>query len=57
LARDGNQVAAYTSSDGSNWSLAGINTIDLPIDVFVGLAVTSHDASTLATAVFDEITF
>jgi endonuclease/exonuclease/phosphatase family metal-dependent hydrolase/regulation of enolase protein 1 (concanavalin A-like superfamily) len=56
LARDGNLVTAYTSSDGSSWATVGSATVTLPSTVLVGLAVSSHVTSGLATASFDNIT-
>lgn len=54
LERVGNQVTAYFSADGTNWQRAG--SFDLPLSsaVQLGMAVTSRDPSTLATARFSE---
>jgi regulation of enolase protein 1 (concanavalin A-like superfamily) len=54
LTRAGNVVSAYRSTDGSTWSLVGTDTLSLPADVRIGLAVTGRDR--LATAVFDNVT-
>jgi phosphatidylserine/phosphatidylglycerophosphate/cardiolipin synthase-like enzyme len=56
LTRTGNSVSAFVSSDGVNWSLVGSDTIALPANALVGLAVTSHDSSQLATGTFDSVT-
>jgi regulation of enolase protein 1 (concanavalin A-like superfamily) len=55
LVRTGNLIQAYRSSNGSSWSLVGSETIALAGTVYVGLALTSHDDGTLATATFDGI--
>jgi regulation of enolase protein 1 (concanavalin A-like superfamily) len=57
LARSGSQVMAYyrTASSGT-WTLIGTETIaTLSNSVQVGLAVSSHVHSTLATATFDNV--
>lgn len=55
LTRVGNLITAYQSSDGNMWSQVGTATIAMPASVFVGLAVSSHSAATLATATFDQV--
>jgi regulation of enolase protein 1 (concanavalin A-like superfamily) len=55
LVRSGNSVTASVSPDGSQWTVVGTDTVTLPSTVFVGLAVTSHNASTTATAAFDSV--
>lgn len=54
LVRTGNTIAAYTSNDRSNWKAQGSATLDLPDEVYVGLAVTAHNNTTLNTAVFEQ---
>ena len=56
LVREGNLFSAYTSSDGTTWSLVGTDTINLPSTVYVGLAVSSHDVAATATATFSNVT-
>lgn len=55
LTRDGNAVVGEASDDGLTWRPIG--RIELVLSDFVsgGLVVTSHDNSTLATAVFDDV--
>jgi hypothetical protein len=55
LTRDGNAILGEASDDGLTWRAIG--RIDLALSDFVtaGLVVTSHDNSTLATGVFDDI--
>jgi regulation of enolase protein 1 (concanavalin A-like superfamily) len=53
LTRAGNTITAHTSADGRTWRLVGGDTIPMPADVLVGLAVNGHD--TVATATFDDV--
>ena len=56
LVRAGNTFTAYRSSDGVSWTQQGYaQTISMGEDVYVGLAVTSHNDGTLCTAVFDNV--
>lgn len=52
LTRTGSTIAASISSDGSHWTLVGTDTISMTPTIYVGLAVSSHVAGTLATATF-----
>ena len=56
LERRGNTIAAYYSWDGSTWTLVGSETYSMAASVYVGLAVSSHNAAELATATFDAVT-
>ena len=55
LARTGNVVAASVSADGTTWTRVGEDSIALPATALVGLAVTSHTTSALATGAFDNV--
>jgi regulation of enolase protein 1 (concanavalin A-like superfamily) len=55
LARAGNTITASVSADGTGWSTIGATTVALAGTIRVGLAVTSHDPSTLNTARFDNV--
>lgn len=55
LTRSANTVTAYQSADGISWSMVGSETIVMNADVLVGLVVSSHSSSTLATAAFDGV--
>ncbi|HUO66483.1 MAG TPA: hypothetical protein VMV37_03055 [Gammaproteobacteria bacterium] len=55
LVRKGNTFSAYASADGTAWTLIGQSTITMAANVFVGLAVTAHNAGTLSTATFDHV--
>jgi hypothetical protein len=56
LVRAGDQVTGSISSDGSAWTAVGSVNVALPASTAGGLAVTSHDASQLNTATFDNVT-
>lgn len=53
--RSGNTVTAYISSNGTSWTQTGSSTISSESTVYVGLAVTSHVNTALASAVFDNV--
>ncbi|MBE0534851.1 MAG: hypothetical protein IH624_04215 [Phycisphaerae bacterium] len=62
VVRQGNQFYGYTSADGTNWNLIAGNaeisnpqTFAMAGPVYIGLAVTSHNGSNLATGVFDNV--
>ena len=56
LVRSGNTLTGYQSADGTKWRQISSATVPLPVHVYVGLAVTSHTASTAATASFSNVT-
>ena len=56
LVRSGATLSGYQSSDGVNWMLVGTETISMTTDVFVGLAVSSHNNSVTTAATFDNVT-
>jgi glucose/arabinose dehydrogenase len=55
LRRTGTTIAAFHSSNGTTWTPVGSETISMTTNVFVGLAVTSHDNTKVATATFDNV--
>ncbi|HEX5398489.1 MAG TPA: hypothetical protein VFY06_05510, partial [Verrucomicrobiae bacterium] len=57
LVRSGNSFTAYRSPNGVTWTQQGSPTTitTMPSTVYVGLAVTAHDSSTLCTATFDNV--
>ena len=55
LTRSGSTFSAYRSSDGVNWVFVGSQQINMSQSVFVGMAVTSHQAGVTRTAVFDNV--
>ena len=54
LKRVGSEFTGYVSTDGKNWKAYGSHFLDLPKTVFLGLAVTSHDAEASTTAKFTD---
>jgi hypothetical protein len=58
LERDAaNNFTAYHSSDGSTWEAIGeIQNIQMSTNVYVGLALTSHDSSFSCEAKFSNVT-
>lgn len=53
LRRTGNTFTGYASEDGVTWRTVGSLTLPISLDTFVGVAMTSHDNTTLATGVYD----
>jgi regulation of enolase protein 1 (concanavalin A-like superfamily) len=56
LVRSGNTFTGYRSTNGVNWTQQGTATITMAATVYVGLALTSHNNSSLCTATFDNVT-
>ena len=56
LVRSGNTFTGYRSPDGVTWMPQGTNTFTMTSTVYVGLALTSHNSSSLCTATFDNVT-
>ena len=55
LKRSGNRFTAYYSADGSSWASIGSQNISMSSSVYVGLAVTSHEANYLCSATFTNV--
>lgn len=55
LTRVGNVISGYESSDGVAWNLVKREAVNLPETVYIGLALTSHDANRLSTTKFDHV--
>jgi regulation of enolase protein 1 (concanavalin A-like superfamily) len=56
LTRSGNTLTAMASADGATWVQVGTpRTISMAAGVYVGLAVSSGQNSTLATGTFDNV--
>jgi phosphatidylserine/phosphatidylglycerophosphate/cardiolipin synthase-like enzyme/regulation of enolase protein 1 (concanavalin A-like superfamily) len=55
LARSGNTITAFVSTNGTSWTRVGSDTFSMPSTVLVGLVAHSHTTSALATAVFDNV--
>jgi phosphatidylserine/phosphatidylglycerophosphate/cardiolipin synthase-like enzyme len=56
IVRSGNTITGYVSSNGSSWTTVGSVSLTLGSTVQIGLAVSSHNSSRLATATFDNVT-
>lgn len=56
LERRGSTITAFSSADGSTWTIVGSDSFAMPADVYVGLGVSSHDTTRLGTATFDSVT-
>jgi len=46
---------SYSSANGSTWDLLGTDSITMGSNVYIGLAVTSHDAARTCEAVFTNV--
>jgi hypothetical protein len=56
IERVGNAFSGYISPDGQTWTQLGTaQTIAMTDPVYIGLAVTSHDAATMRTFTFDNV--
>lgn len=55
LRRTGDVFEAFRSADGLSWEAIGSDTIAMPAEVLVGVALTSHDAAVSASARFSGI--
>jgi len=56
VQRQGSTLTGLYSTDGVNWATVGTDTIAMGSTVYAGLAVTSHVASSHATAEFTNVT-
>jgi regulation of enolase protein 1 (concanavalin A-like superfamily) len=55
LTRVGDLFTAYASTDGQSWQVIGTDTIPMASEVYVGLAVTSHDVATYTIGKIDSL--
>jgi hypothetical protein len=55
IARDGDTFTAYHSADGLTWTWVGSDTITMTNDVYIGLAVTSHNNAVLNSSTLDGV--
>jgi regulation of enolase protein 1 (concanavalin A-like superfamily) len=56
LVRSGNTFTGYYSASGTGWILMGTTTIPMASQVYIGLAVTSHNPALTANATFSNVT-
>lgn len=55
LVRRGDTLTGYMSGDGSGWTEVDALDISMSSHLYVGLALTSHDDSTVGTATMDQL--
>ena len=55
LVRVRNTFSGYHSPDGLNWKLLDSTNVDMPFDLDIGLAVTSHNNSLESSALFEPV--
>ena len=55
LVRSGNMFTAYQSANGTTWTKVGSATINMITNVYVGLALTSHNATVLNTTTLNNV--
>jgi len=55
LERKGDKLIGYYSANGSNWTQHAQVELPMQKDLYIGIAVTSHDVNTLTQAVFDQV--
>jgi regulation of enolase protein 1 (concanavalin A-like superfamily) len=55
LVRSGTTLSGYQSTDGTAWTSMGSFTIAMATRVYVGLALTSHNAAGAASATFSSV--
>lgn len=56
LVRSGSTFTGYCSLDGTNWAQLGTATFTMAASVYAGLALTSHNNSSLCAATLDNVT-
>ncbi|MCC5839866.1 MAG: PKD domain-containing protein [Opitutales bacterium] len=55
LVRSGNTFTGFSSVDGVTWVQLGSNTVVMPEEIYIGLAVTSHRNNFLTTVDFSNV--
>lgn len=55
IVRSGDTITAFNSPDGEQWSQLGRYDVQLPEEVYVGMALTSRNGQETARAVFSQI--
>lgn len=56
LDRRGNRFTAYCSTDGNLWEWIGTARLDLPQQLYLGLAISSHNPDKSCEAILDNVT-
>jgi regulation of enolase protein 1 (concanavalin A-like superfamily) len=57
IARNGNAVSAFYSTDGDNWTFGNSTSVDLAEDVLIGMAVSSYSGTEVGSGNFDDFLF
>lgn len=55
IERLGNLFSAYTSPNGTDWTLVGQVTIAMTANVYCGMALTSHDVNVTSSTTIDNV--
>jgi uncharacterized repeat protein (TIGR03806 family) len=55
LNRAGGVITASVSANGTSWSTVGTLSLTFPTNALIGFAVTAHNNSAMAAAVFDHV--
>lgn len=56
IVRSDTSFSAYMSPDGSTWTqISTTMTLSMTTNVYIGMAICSHDAAVLGTATFDNV--
>jgi hypothetical protein len=53
----GGLIRAFRSPDGEQWESFALRAVSMTMPIYIGLAVTSHDATQTAEAVFSNVSF
>ena len=56
VVRNGTALSGYYSANGATWTLISTTTVTMAAQVYVGLAVTSHNPAVTANATFNNVT-
>jgi hypothetical protein len=56
LVRVGSTFTGSISTNGTTWTTVASQTVTMPTNVFVGLAVTSHNTGATTTAIISDVT-
>lgn len=55
ITRVGNEIVSFCSLDGVSWKIIGVQNVNLPSQIYVGLCVTGAKEGYPARAVFDNV--
>jgi hypothetical protein len=57
LAREGDTITGQSSQDGKRWKTFCVHQQRLPLEAYLGLAVTSHNADQTVACAFSDLVF